>query len=132
MRLGLHGIREFISVLEDCDNGIRDAKRIFIVSPYYTHNYGNNILISLVNKGVQVSVLLSAHDWDLGRNSISQPLIARLKNANGRIAVKKCVNLHAKIYIITNLDDSIDVWMGSSNFTYRADGYLINGNYPRN
>ncbi|AAF10246.1 phospholipase D-like domain-containing protein [Deinococcus radiodurans] len=124
MRLGRHGIREVINFLQTCNTNGNLPDKIFIVSPYYTHAAGNKLLVSLINKGVKVSVLIQSEAWDNGSPSINQKLIIDLNNAVGKSIVKKCDDLHAKIFIFSYPDGSRETWIGSSNFTFKADGKI--------
>lgn len=134
MHLGLHGIREFVEALErhDVAPEVQLPEKIIIMSPFFTHEDGSALLISLIRKGVKVRVMLESGPWLDGLRSINQSLITDLKRAGGDFEARRCDHIHAKVFWIKKYDRSIDSWIGSANFTNRADGTLNRRNYRCN
>lgn len=130
--LGEFGIRQFIIALEECEHRLRTARKILIISPYYTHSAGNNILISLARRQIEINVLLQKKAWQDGGYSVDQALLTRLNNVGNNVNVRLLDDLHAKIFCIRYDDNSIGIWTGSANFTKKADGTIRRQNNPPN
>ena len=128
MRFGKHGIREFVEFLEKCQMGKVKVKDLLIITPFYTHEAANKILIELAKNGVTINVLIQKEQWESKEESasINQNLLIDLGKENANtVQIKHIFRLHMKLFRASLVDGTNITWAGSANFTHRADGTVI-------